>query len=118
MNSLEELIIYKQFLELIFYTENIIIKYPKVEKYSLCSEIKTCTYNGMRLIINAQKSRNIKNRLDYLDKLDSGLKMLKVFIRVSKKKKYINVKNYNAWSKKLTNICNLLGGWINACLKQ
>ena len=35
MNSLEELIIYKQYLEIIYYTEMITEKYPKVEKYSL-----------------------------------------------------------------------------------
>lgn len=31
MNSLEELIIYKQYLEMIYYTEMITEKYPKVE---------------------------------------------------------------------------------------
>lgn len=118
MNNLEDLIIYKEYLELIFYTESIILKYPKVEKYSLCSNIKNTTYEGMKLIIKAQKMRDIKIRLKILDELDSNVKMLKVFIRVSKKKKYINSKNYTAWSKKLFNISNLLGGWINSCLKQ
>ena len=32
MNSLEDLMIYKQYLEMIYYTENITIKYPKNEK--------------------------------------------------------------------------------------
>ena len=47
MNELEELIIYKQYLELIYYTENITIKYPKSEKLSLVSTIKNNTYNGI-----------------------------------------------------------------------
>ena len=50
--------------------------------------------------------------------LDVDLKVLKVLVRVSYKNKYINIKNYTAWSKKITNIGNLLGGWINSCLKQ
>ncbi len=47
MNELEGLIIYKQYIELIYYTEVITVKYPKVEKYSLVSKIKNITYNGM-----------------------------------------------------------------------
>ena len=44
--------------------------------------------------------------------------MLKVLIRLYYKNKYINKRNYASWSKKITNIGNLLGGWINSCLKQ
>jgi len=43
--------------------------------------------------------------------------MIKVLIRGSYKANYITVQNYRAWSNKLTNVGNLLGGWINACLK-
>ena len=118
MNELEDLIIYKQYLELIFYTEAILVKYPKLEKNNICVQIKNFTYEGMRQIISAQKRRDVKQRLTILNEFDVTMKMLKVLIRVSKKKKYINIKNYTAWSKKLTNICNLLGGWINSCLKQ
>ena len=117
MNNLEDLIIYKEYLELIYYTESIIIKYPKIEKNSLCSNIKNTTYEGMKLIIKAQKTRNKNNRLIALDELDSNIKMIKVFVRISRRKKYINSNNYTAWSKKLFNISNLLGGWIKSCLK-
>ena len=118
MNDLEDLLIYKEYMELIYYTENILIKYPKIEKENLCCQIKTTTYDGIKLIIRAQKTKDIKLRLKILSELDVVLKMLKILIRVSKKRKFISVKNYAAWSKKIANICNLLGGWINFCLKQ
>ncbi|HOP65419.1 MAG TPA: four helix bundle protein [Bacilli bacterium] len=118
MYNLEDLLIYKQYLELIYYTESILVKYPKIEKNNICVQIKNNTYDGMKLIIRAQKSRDTKSRIRVLSELDVSLKMLKVLIRVSKKRKYINIKNYAAWSKKIMNICNLLGGWINSCLKQ
>lgn len=118
MKQLEELMIYKQYLELIYYTEMITEKYPKIEKYSLVSTIKNNTYSGMKIIINAQKEYEIRKRIKYLNELDIILKMLKVLIRISYKRKYISSKNYAAWSKKITNIGNLLGGWINSCLKQ
>lgn len=118
MNDLEELMIYKQYLELIYYTEKITIKYPKSEKLSLVSNIKNTTYNGMKKIIIAQKEYNKSKRISILNELDIELKMLKVLVRVSYKNKYINSKNYASWSKKIFNISNLLGGWINSCLKQ
>lgn len=118
MNNLDELMIYKQYLELIYYTEMITEKYPKIEKYSLVSTIKNNTYSGMKMIIKAQKEYDNKNRLKILSELDINLKMIKVLIRVSNRKKYINSKNYAAWSKKLTNIGILLGSWINSCVKR
>ena len=118
MNNLESLMIYKQYIELIYYTENITVKYPKCEKLSLVSNIKNNTYEGMKKIILAQKEYNKSKRIIILNELDTDLKMLKVLIRISYKNKYINSKNYAAWSKKIFNISNLLGGWIKSCLKQ
>lgn len=117
MNELVGLMIYKQYLEMIYYTENITLKYPKSEKGAMVDEIKRITYNGMRKIILANKEFNKNKRIIILNEIDVELKMLKVMIRVSYRKKYINSKNYSAWSKKIYNIGNLLGGWIKSCLK-
>lgn len=114
----EDLIIYKQYIELLYYTENILMKYPKCERFALASTIKTTTYEGMRHIINAYKAYHRDEKLSELNHLDSTLKMIKVMVRVSYKKKYINGKNYAAWGKKLANLGNLLGGWMKSCLKQ
>lgn len=117
MNELEGLMIYKQYLELIYYTENITIKYPKSEKESMVSKIKNVTYEGMKKIILANKEFNKVKRISILNELDVELKMIKVMIRISYKKRYINGNNYRAWSKKISNIGNLLGGWIKRCQK-
>ena len=67
MNELVGLMIYKQYLEMIYYTENITLKYPKSEKGAMVDEIKKITYNGMRKIIKSY----IDNR--YLELLLKGL---------------------------------------------
>lgn len=59
-----------------------------------------------------------KDKLKYLFDLDIKLKFIKALVRVSYKKKYISSKNYSAWSKKIYNIGNLLGGWIVSCQKN
>lgn len=118
MEDLEALIIYKQYVELVYYTISILLKYPKSERFSLAQDIKNCTYAGLKDIIYAQKEFDKKKRLSYLNELDANLKIIKVLIRVSKKKKYITSNNYVAWSKKLANISNLNGGWIRSCLTR
>ena len=72
----------------------------------------------MQAIIEAYKEYKREEKFRALNRLDVVLKMLKVLIRVSYKRKYINNKNYAAWSKKITNIGNLLGGWMKSCQKQ
>lgn len=117
MNDVEDLIIYKQYLELIYYTEQILKKSPKSERFSLCTQIKNCTYDGMKNILLAYKKYNKSEKLDALTNLDINLKMLKILIRMSKQNKYINNNNYCAWAKKLTNINNLMLGWFSKCAK-
>ena len=113
----EDLMIYKQFLQLIYYTEDICKKYPKSEKLCLVTNIKNATYDGIKYVLDAYKEYDKKEKLSYLNKIDSNLKYLKILIRVSYHSKYINNKNYIAWSKKITNLSNLLGGWYKACQK-
>lgn len=115
--TVEDLLIYKQFLELIFYTEKILEKYPKCERFTLVMTIKNMTYESMRKVLEAYKAYEKKEKMYFLNHLDTDLKMLKVMVRVSYKRKYINAGNYTAWSKKITNIANLLGGWIKSCQK-
>ena len=116
--EVEELIIYKQYMELIYYTEMITEKYPKVEKLAIVTNIKNTTYDGMKNIISSFKVYTKEEKLSYLNKLDINLKFLKVLIRVSYKRKYISGKNYTAWVKKLAHIGNLLGEWIKSCQKR
>ena len=75
------------------------------------------TYEGMEQVIYAFKFYDKTKKLEALNTLDVKLKMLKVLVRVSYKAKYITIQNYRAWSTKLFYVGNLLGGWINSCLK-
>lgn len=117
-SDIESLVIYGKYLDLISYTEMILKKYPKCERFALATVIKNKTYEGMECVICAHKYYDKSKKLDALCELDIKLKMIKVLVRVSYKNKYITVQNYRAWSFKLANVGNLLGGWINSCLKQ
>lgn len=117
-NGVEDLIIYQKYMDLLYYVEMITEKYPKITKMSIVTNIKNNAYDGMKCIITAYKVYDKKDKLLNLNKLDIDLKMMKVLVRISYKKKYINIKNYEAWCRKINLIGTLLGGWINSCVNQ
>lgn len=110
--------IYQKYMELIYYTNDIVKKYPKCENFSLVKEIKFSLYSGLRNLMYAIKSYNKQDKLKYLNELDINLNLLKVQIRLSYKYKYISMQNYQSWATIITDICNMLGGWISSCLKR
>lgn len=112
------LAIYQKYMELIEYTNNIVRKYPKSETFALVKEIKSTLYSGLRLLMYAIKMYNKYEKLKYLNELDINLSLSKVHIRLSYKYKFITLKNYQAWSLLLTDICNMLGAWILSCQKK
>lgn len=118
IKTAEDLMIYKQILQLIYYTEDICKKYPKSEKLSIVTNIKNTTYDCLKNVLDAYKSYEKQDKLNNLDKLDSNLKFLKVLVRVSYRSRYISNKNCVAWIKKITNICNLMGGWYKSCQRH
>lgn len=112
------LLIYQKYLELIYYSNDIVKKYPKSETFCLVKEIKSSLYNGFRLLMYSIKTYNKQEKLKYLNEFDIILDIIKVYIRLSYKYKYISMQNYQTWSILITDICNMLGGWINSCLKK
>lgn len=115
MILLDEFNLYKKYYEMMVYVLERVKKYPKYEKDGLVIDIKNNLYGGMEIVISIHKESDIKNRLILLNKLDVQIKLMSVLIRLSYDNKYINNDNYEAWSRKLTDVSNLMGGLINHC---
>ncbi len=110
--------IYQKYLNLVYYTNDIVRKYPKKENFSLVQEIKTSVYSGLKNLIYGIKVYNKYDKLKNLNELDINLTILKVQVRISYKYQYITTQNYESWSNLITDICNMLGGWISSCQKR
>ena len=104
MAEKHNLLIYQKYLELVYYTNDLVRKYPKCENFALVKEIKSTIYAGLRLLMYSIKTFNNKDKLKYLNELDINLNILKVHIRISYKYKYITMQNYQTWSGLVTNI--------------
>lgn len=118
MQNESSLIIYQKYLDLIYYTNDIVKKYPKHERFALVQETKSVLYEGVRYLVYAQNETDKIIRLNELKKLNATLSILKLHIRLANKYTYISLKNYESWSNKITDVCNLLGAWIKSCAKK
>lgn len=105
---LDDLILYKKHIDLMYYSYNLLVKFPRSEKIALVGDIKNCLFVILRNIIYY----NNENSIVYLNNVLIEIKVLLVLIRISYKMRYINNKNYLAFSKKITVINNLCLGLI------
>ena len=112
------LIIYEKSMELIYYSKNLLNKYPKSERFDLCTDIKKSCYHILELVTRAWKTSSNQKRLEYLEDADIEIVILKSLIRASYKLKYITDKNYMSWNNNVTEIGKMIGGWIKVCPKE
>lgn len=89
-----KLVIYQKMTNLIYYSKNLLNKYPKSERFDLCSDIKNILYKMLRNIIYAWKAFKNEEKLKYLTVVDVDLIVLKTLITISYKYQYISQKNY------------------------
>lgn len=112
------LVIYEKFIVLIYYSKNLLNKYPKSERFDLCADIKQILYQDLRNIIFAWKEYKNEDKLKYLKETDVDLLVLKALVRISYKQEYITQKNFMTWNEHISEIGRLIGGWIKSCQKE
>jgi len=108
---MENLVIYQRVYDLMIYLFPIIDRFPKYEKFVLCTQIKNCVLEIARKIIRANKSRN-KRPLMY--DIDVSIEEFRMLIRFSHNRKYLSHKSYEETSKRVNEIGRLLGGWLKS----
>lgn len=89
--------------------------YPRHEKFSLVSEIKSCFYN---LISNIALGDSVKSkRKIYLQEADGNLQVLKVLFKLSLRRRYISKGFYRDIDDELSQIGKMLGAYIRSSSK-
>jgi len=106
----ENLTLYQKVYDLILYSFPIINQFPKSQKYVLGQQMENSMVTLLKMIVAANLERD---KMLSLKKIDSELQVLKSLVRLSKDLKFINLKRYQVFSIKLTEIGKILGGWIN-----
>lgn len=104
---LEDLLIYKKYNDFIYYVYILLEKIPKYEKTSIGIDIRHIMILNLELIIKLYKLKDYKILID----IDTNLLILQNLVRVLYKKKYINIKNYKAFSNKASELSKMVGGY-------
>jgi len=106
---LEKLVLYQKLNDLADWLFPIVDRFPRAEKFVLCTQIKNSVYTLMRFTIRAQKSRD---KLRWLYEVDIELEILRSLVRHAHFRKYLSHKKYEIVSKMLSEIGRILGGLI------
>jgi len=87
----------------------VVEKFPKAEKFALCTQIKNSVYAMVRHTIRAQKSRD---KLRWLFEVDLELEMLRHFIRHSFGRRYLSGRKLKIATEHIAEIGRIIGGLI------
>ena len=83
-------------------------QFPKYEKFLLAGEIRGQMYLVFKFIILANKARN---KTDKLNELDVCHEVLRQYIELARRLKYIDLKKYGLWMERINEIGRMIGGW-------
>lgn len=116
--SRELAIIPKYELYMEYMLEIILFRLPRTEKFSIGTEYKNIMYETLRDIVFIEKVIP-KERLYYLNKIDAGLNVQRILLRIMKKNKWIDEKKFNyIMNTLIREVGSILGGLIKYYAKN
>ena len=99
------------------YVLQIIFKLPRIEKFSIGTEYKASMYKMLENILLISKI-NEKEVMYYLNKIDARLNTQRIYLRIMKKEKWIDIKRFNVAMEQIYEIGKILGGLIKYYAKN
>ena len=99
------------------YMLQVIFKLPRTEKFSIGTEYKVSMYKMLEDILIISKI-NEKEVMYYLNKIDARLNTQRIYLRIMKKEKWIDIKRFNVAMEQIYEIGKILGGLIKYYAKN
>ena len=110
--SSHELILIPKIEDFCYYTFQILIKIPRVDKFNIGNELKTACLEMLKWAYFVNNDR--RNTLSYLNRIDALKSYSKSLIRILYKNKSIPDNNYKTGILKLDEIGKIIGGLIKS----
>ena len=99
------------------YMLQVIFKLPRIEKFSIGTEYKVSMYKMLEDILIISKI-NEKEVMYYLNKIDARLNTQRIYLRIMKKEKWVDIKKFNVAMEQIYEIGKILGGLIKYYAKN
>ena len=107
---------YEDYME--YMLEIVLIRLPRIEKFSIGTEFKTVMYDTFRDIMYIEKSMR-KDRLYYLNRIDAGLNVQRALLRIMKKYNWMDEKKFEyVMNTLIKEVGLILGGLIKYYAKN
>lgn len=99
------------------YILQIILKLPRIEKFSIGNEYKTSMYKMLENIMYISKIERTQV-LNILNKIDADLNTQRIYLRIMKNNKWIDERKFRIAMEKIYEIGKILGGLIRYYAKD
>jgi hypothetical protein len=107
----EELKLLQKTYDMIQYGYICLRQYPKSEKHTLAAETKRAMFGLLEAIVMANKRYYKKNAIQ---DADVQLDILRYYVRLARDLGFLPVGKYENWSKMLSEIGKMVGGWLKS----
>lgn len=117
----KQLILIPKVEDYIEYMLNVIVKLPRTEKFNIGNEYKLSLYKMMYNTLYLNKINRKKQTLegiDLLNKIDTELNCQRIYLRIMKKQKWIDIKKFDVSMAKIYEIGKIIGGLIKTYAKN
>ena len=108
-NKENELKLIPKAQDYIKYMINVIIKLPRVEKFSIGTEYKNSMYKMLNSILYVSKIE-ITERFYHINFIDAELNCQRIFLRIMKDNHWIDEKKFNTAMEKIYEMGKIIGG--------
>jgi len=106
---LYDLKVFQRVYDFLLWVKPTVQRFSRVHKYSLGIQLEDEVIALLKQIIRANMERGSKKK--GIEECFVHYEIVKIFIRLSKDYKLLNIKQYEFVSKELVEIGALLGGW-------
>lgn len=117
----KQLILIPKIEDYIEYMINVILKLPRTEKFNIGNEYKLSLYKMMYTILYINKinrKKQVLEGIELLNKIDTELNCQRIYLRIMKKQKWIDIKKFDVSMSKIYEIGKIIGGLIKTYAKN
>ena len=113
----EQLKLIPRIQEYIEYMLQVILKFPRTEKFNMGNEYKCSMYQMLENTLYIIKIEENK-RLYYLNKIDALLDCQRIYLRIMYKNKWIDEKKFKVAISKIGEMGRIIGGLVKYYAKD
>lgn len=108
---MNDFVIHTKMLAVIAWTFNKILRFPKQQRYVLGQEIERSTLRALRLIIEANDTRERSNKIIKLHDLNVELSVLRTLFRVSYDLRFMSLSSLTYITGLIDEVGRIAGAW-------